>query len=195
MIWDDGGPLTGLVNSAAGNFIARTEDVSVNGFHALTDIQFRGPFYVTTACGRRWIREGIKANVVSVVDAGVWGGDPFAVPATMAKAGLENMTKSLAIEWARYGIRLNAVASGVFRTEGSATRLDPLTERGWNGANNPMGRIGELEEMGNLGAFLMADGVDFLTGQTVAIDGGAFIATGATFTSLLALDDADWAAT
>ncbi|HEY9554395.1 SDR family oxidoreductase [Allosphingosinicella sp.] len=194
MIWDDGGPLTGLVNSAAGNFIARTEDVSVNGFHALTDIQFRGPFYVTTACGRRWIREGIKANVVSVVDAGVWGGDPFAVPATMAKAGLENMTKSLAIEWARYGIRLNAVASGVFRTEGSATRLDPLTERGWNGANNPMGRIGELEEMGNLGAFLMADGVDFLTGQTVAIDGGAFIATGATFTSLLALDDADWAA-
>src|SRR3546814_6747692 len=95
MIWDDGGPLTGLVNSAAGNFIARTEDVSVNGFHALTDIQFRGPFYVTTACGRRWIREGIKANVVSVVDAGVWGGDPFAVPATMAKAGLENMTKSL----------------------------------------------------------------------------------------------------
>src|SRR3546814_3518556 len=68
----------------------------------------------------------------------------------MAKAGLENMTKSLAIEWARYGIRLNAVASGVFRTEGSATRLDPLTERGWNGANNPMGRIGELEEMGNL---------------------------------------------
>src|SRR3546814_16342477 len=112
----------------------------------------------------------------------------------MAKAGLENMTKSLAIEWARYGIRLNAVASGVFRTEGSATRLDPLTERGWNGANNPMGRIGELEEMGNLGAFLMADGVDFLTGQTVAIDGGAFIATGANITSLLALDDADWEA-
>src|SRR3546814_8764741 len=95
MIWDDGGPLTGLVNSAAGNFIARTEDVSVNGFHALTDIQFRGPFYVTTACGRRWIREGIKANVVSVVDAGVWGGDPFAVPATMAKARSEEHTSEL----------------------------------------------------------------------------------------------------
>src|SRR3546814_12208940 len=101
------------------------------------------------------------------------------------------MTKSLAIEWARYGIRLNAVASGVFRTEGSATRLDPLTERGWNGANNPMGRIGELEEMGNLGAFLMAAAVGFLTGHTVAIDGGAVIVTGATFNSLLPLDDAE----
>src|SRR3546814_11987319 len=85
----------------------------------------------------------------------------------MAKAGLENMTKSLAIEWARYGIRLNAVASGVFRTEGSATRLDPLTERGWNGANNPMGRIGEMEEMGNPGVLRMADGLRFLTGPTV----------------------------
>src|SRR3546814_16191095 len=102
------------------------------------------------------------------------------------------MTKSLAIEWARYGIRLNAVASGVFRTEGSATRLDPLTERGWNGANNPMGRIGELEEMGNLGAFLMADGVDFLPGQPAAIDGGAVIAPGATFPSLLPFDAAAW---
>src|SRR3546814_15378472 len=111
----------------------------------------------------------------------------------MAKAGLENMTKSLAIEWARYGIRLNAVASGVFRTEGSATRLDPLTERGWNGANNTMGRIGELEEMGNLGAFLMADGVDFLTGQTVAIDGCAFLATGSPFPTLTQFDPAECA--
>ena len=191
-IWNDGGPLTGLVNSAAGNFIARTEDVSVNGFHALTDIQFRGPFYVTTACGRRWIRDRVGASVISIVDAGVWGGGAFAVPATMAKAGLANMTQSLAVEWARYGIRLNAIASGVFRTEGSATRLDPLSERGWNEADNPMGRIGELEEMGNLGAFLMADGVGFLTGQTIAIDGGAFLASGGTFTSLTALTDADW---
>lgn len=193
-IWSDGGALTGLVNSAAGNFIARTEDVTVNGFHALTDIQFRGPFYLTTACGRRWIRDGAKASVVSVVDAGVWGGGAFAVPATMAKAGLNNMTQSLAVEWGRHGIRLNAVASGVFRTEGSATRLDPLSERGWNGADNPMGRIGELEEIGNLGAFLMADGVAFLTGQTIAIDGGAFLATGGTFTSLTSLGDDEWRA-
>jgi NAD(P)-dependent dehydrogenase (short-subunit alcohol dehydrogenase family) len=193
-IWSDGGPLTGLVNSAAGNFIARTEDVSLNGFHALTDIQFRGPFYVTTACGRRWIRDGVEASVVSIVDAGVWGGGAFAVPATMAKAGLNNMTQSLAVEWGRYGIRLNAVACGVFRTEGSATRLDPLSEFGWNAADNPMGRIGELDEIGNLGAFLMADGVAFLTGQTIAIDGGAFLASGGTFTSLMGLGDAEWRA-
>jgi NAD(P)-dependent dehydrogenase (short-subunit alcohol dehydrogenase family) len=193
-IWNDGGALDGLVNSAAGNFIARTEDVSLNGFHALTDIQFRGPFYVTTACGRRWIAAGAPASVVSIVDAGVWGGGAFAVPATMAKAGLNNMTQSLAVEWGRHGIRLNAIASGVFRTEGSATRLDPLSERGRNGSDNPLGRIGELDEIANLGAFLLADGVAFLTGQTIAIDGGAFLATGATFTSLASLGDAEWAA-
>src|SRR3546814_16556198 len=115
MIWDDGGPLTGLVNSAAGNFIARTEDVSVNGFHALTDIQFRGPFYVTTACGRRWIRAGIKANVVSVVDAGVWGGVPFAVPATMATAGLGNTKNYFPLEEGTSGITLTAAPLAVIR--------------------------------------------------------------------------------
>src|SRR3546814_13453490 len=100
MIWDDGGPLTGIVNSAAGNFIARTEDVSVNGFHDLTDIQLRGPFYVTTACGRRWIREGITAHVVAVVEAGVGVGAPFAVPATMDMAGLETRRNWLGFEQA-----------------------------------------------------------------------------------------------
>jgi NAD(P)-dependent dehydrogenase (short-subunit alcohol dehydrogenase family) len=193
-IWADGGALTGVVNSAAGNFLARTEDISVNAFHTITDIQFRGAYYVTTACGKRWIAEQRRGNVISIVATGVWNGGPFVVPATMAKGGINVMTQSLATEWARYGIRLNAIAPGVFRTEGSATRLDPLDGSAWHPDDNPMSRVGELSEIANVGVFLMSDGLDFLTGQTIAIDGGAYLGNGGTFISLTKLHSTDWEA-
>ncbi|MGR3425081.1 MAG: SDR family oxidoreductase [Sagittula sp.] len=190
-VWRDG-PLTGLVNSAAGNFLARTETISDNAFNLITDIQFRGAFYVTNGCGRRWIAAGQQASVLSIVATGVWNGGAFVTPATMAKAGIACMTQSLAAEWGRHGIRLNAIAPGVFRTEGSATRLDPLNGTPWRPDDNPQSRMGDLSELANLGVFMLADGARFMTGQIVAIDGGAYNANGGTFMALSELGDAEW---
>jgi NAD(P)-dependent dehydrogenase (short-subunit alcohol dehydrogenase family) len=193
-IWKDGGPVVGLFNSAAGNFISRTEDLSPNAFNTITDIAFRGAFYLTLACGKRWIAEGTKGTIISILATWIWNGGPFAVPAAMAKGGVDVMTKSLASEWGRYGIRLHSIAPGIFRTEGSATRLDPLVANGWNPAGNPMKRIGELSELANVGVFLMAPGIEFMTGQSIAIDGGDYLATGGNFMALTNIGDEEWSA-
>jgi NAD(P)-dependent dehydrogenase (short-subunit alcohol dehydrogenase family) len=111
----------------------------------------------------------------------------------MAKSGLDAMTKSLAIEWGRYGIRANAIAPGVFPTEGMTARLDPGEDAAARGAKNPMGRVGRMEELQNLAAFLMAPGCEWLTGQTIAIDGAGHLAYGAQLTRLFDLSDEDWA--
>ncbi|HOA93833.1 MAG TPA: SDR family NAD(P)-dependent oxidoreductase, partial [Quisquiliibacterium sp.] len=115
----DEGPLDGLVNNAAGNFVSRTEDLSPRGFNAISDIVFRGTFYVTQAVGRRWIAGGHPGSVVSIIVTWVRTGSPFVVPSAMSKAGIDAMTKSLAVEWGRHGIRLNAIAPGVIPTEGA----------------------------------------------------------------------------
>ena len=191
-IWADGGALTGLVNNAAGNFISRTKDLSPRGFNAIADIVFRGSFYVTLACGKRWIDEKKKANVISILTTWIWNGGPFTVPSAMSKAGLNIMTKSLATEWGPYGIRLNAIAPGPFPTKGAWERLSPQGANRGNSANAiPMGRNGEMSELANLAVFLMADGVDYLTGQTIAIDGAMHL-TGGNFASLSQLGDSDW---
>jgi NAD(P)-dependent dehydrogenase (short-subunit alcohol dehydrogenase family) len=193
-IWDDGGPLTGLVNNAAGNFISRTEDLSARGFDAVADIVLHGSFYVTHAVGKRWIEGGHKGSVVSIVVTWVWSGSPFVVPSAMAKAGVHVMTQSLAVEWGRHGIRLNAIAPGIFPTEGAGKRLAPGRDfRDEAVAINPMGRTGKMPELQNLAAFLMADGAEFLTGQTIAIDGGANLVNGGSFNELFKWTDADWA--
>jgi NAD(P)-dependent dehydrogenase (short-subunit alcohol dehydrogenase family) len=193
-IWDDGGPLTGLVNNAAGNFISRTEDLSPRGFDAVANIVLHGSFYVTHAVGRRWIAGGNKGSVVSIVVTWVWSGSPFVVPSAMAKAGVHVMTQSLAVEWGRHGIRLNAIAPGIFPTEGAGKRLAPGRDfREEAVAINPMGRTGKMAELQNLAAFLMADGAEFLTGQTIAIDGGANLVNGGSFNELFKWSDADWA--
>jgi NAD(P)-dependent dehydrogenase (short-subunit alcohol dehydrogenase family) len=193
-IWDDGGPLTGLVNNAAGNFISRTEDLSPRGFDAVANIVLHGSFYVTHAVGRRWIAGGNKGSVVSIVVTWVWSGSPFVVPSAMSKAGVHVMTQSLAVEWGRHGIRLNAIAPGIFPTEGAGKRLAPGRDfREEAVAINPMGRTGKMPELQNLAAFLMADGAEFLTGQTIAIDGGANLVNGGGFNELFKWSDADWA--
>jgi len=193
-IWDDGGPLAGLVNNAAGNFISRTEDLSPRGFDAIANIVFHGTFYVTHAVGRRWISGGHKGSIVSIVVTWVWSGSPFVVPSAMSKAGVHVMTQSLAVEWGRYGIRLNAIAPGIFPTEGAGKRLAPGRDfRDEAVSVNPLRRTGEMQELQNLAAFLMADGAEFLTGQTIAIDGGANLVNGGSFNELFKWTDADWA--
>ena len=193
------GPLTGLVNNAAGNFISRTKDLSPNGFNAIANIVFHGTFYVTLAAGKRWIEQKQKANVISILTTWVWNGGPFTVPSAMSKAGINVMTKSLAVEWAPHGIRLNAIAPGPFPTKGAWERLNPGNMRGSSmgsetdsSAGNPMGRVGEMQELRNLATFLMADGCNFLTGETIAIDGAGFLAGGGNFSQLSKLGDQDW---
>jgi NAD(P)-dependent dehydrogenase (short-subunit alcohol dehydrogenase family) len=191
-IWDDGGPLTGLVNNAAGNFISRTEDLSPKGFDAIANIVLHGTFYVTHAVGKRWIRDGHRGSVVSIVVTWVWTGSPFVVPSAMAKAGVHVMTQSLAVEWGRHGIRLNAIAPGTFPTEGMSKRLSPTDDGAEAAKENPMGRDGRPEELQNLAAFLMSDGCDWLTGQTIALDGAGHLANSGSFTQLFAWGDEDW---
>lgn len=193
-IWDEAGPLTGLVNNAAGNFISPTKDLSANGFNAIANIVFHGTFYVTHAVGKRWIAGGHKGSVVSILVTWVHTGSPYVVPSAMSKAGLHVMTKSLAVEWGRHGIRLNAIAPGPFPTEGAAKRLRPDGGFETSAELNPMRRVGRMEELQNLATFLMADGCEWLTGETVAIDGAGYLATGsgAYFTQLDKLSDADW---
>ncbi|HWD26247.1 MAG TPA: SDR family oxidoreductase [Rhizomicrobium sp.] len=195
-IWADGGALNGLVNNAAGNFISRTKDLSPRGFNAIADIVFRGSFYVTLACGKRWIDENVKASVISILTTWIWNGGPFTVPSAMSKAGLNIMTKSLASEWGPYGIRLNAIAPGPFPTKGAWERLNPAASGNMEASARQtagMARNGEMVELANLAAFLMADGCEYLTGQTIAIDGGMHL-QGGNFSRLAALGDAEWEA-
>lgn len=198
------GGLTGLVNNAAGNFVSPTENLSPRGFDAIANIVFHGSFYVTQAVGKRWVAqakaEAWKAgdacrNVLSIITTWVDNGGPYVVPSAMSKAGIEVMTKSLAVEWARYGIRLNAVGPGEIPTEGMNKRLNPGEEPGARTrASNPMARVGNMSELEKLAAFLMAPGhCDWLTGQSIMMDGGGALATGGNFYELRAWSDADWA--
>jgi NAD(P)-dependent dehydrogenase (short-subunit alcohol dehydrogenase family) len=195
-IWDESGPLSGLVNNAAGNFISPTKDLSPNGFNAIANIVFHGTFYVTHAVGKRWIAGKHKGSVITILVTWVHTGSPYVVPSAMSKAGLHVMTKSLAVEWGRFGIRLNGIAPGPFPTEGAQKRLRPGNDGGFSKSTdlNPMRRIGRMEELQNLATFLMADGCEWLTGETIAVDGAGYLATGsgAYFSELDQLSDADW---
>ena len=192
-IWADGGALDGLINNAAGNFVSRTEDLSPRAFDAISSIVFRGSFCMTLDCGRRWLAEGKSASVLSILTTWVWNGSPFTVPSAMSKAGLHAMTQSLAVEWAGRGIRFNAIAPGLFPTEGMSARLNPGGgEHKTQG--NPMDRNGRMPELANLAAFLLGPGSDYVNGQTIAIDGGQYQATGGNFSRMASWTDADWQA-
>jgi NAD(P)-dependent dehydrogenase (short-subunit alcohol dehydrogenase family) len=189
------GPLTDLINNAAGNFISRTEDLSPRGFDAIANIVMHGTFYVTQAVGKRWIAGKSHGNVVSIVTTWVRNGSPFVVPSAMSKAAIHAMTMSLATEWGRYGIRLNAIAPGEIPTEGMSKRLNPGEEPGARTKKvNPLGRVGTLEELENLATFLISGGCDWINGETIALDGAQALATGAGFYELRNWSDADWQA-
>jgi NAD(P)-dependent dehydrogenase (short-subunit alcohol dehydrogenase family) len=201
-LWQGGG-LTGLVNNAAGNFIAPTESLSPRAFDAIANIVFHGTFYVTQAVGKRWVADakggGWKPgqpyrNVMSIITTWVNNGSPFVVPSAMSKAGIDVMTKSLATEWARFGVRLNTIGPGEIPTEGMSKRLNPGEEPGARSkAGNPMARPGMMSELQNLATFLMAPGqCDWLTGQSIMMDGGNANATGGNFYELRKWSDTDW---
>ena len=193
-IWQHG-PLTGLVNNAAGNFISRTKDLTPKGFDTIANIVFHGTFYVTHACGKRWIAQGINASVLSILTTWVWNGGPFTVPSAMSKSAINTMTKSLAVEWAPYGIRLNAIAPGPFPTQGAWERLNPdqsPEKAAGSNTKNFLERSGHMYELQNLAVFLMGSGCDYLTGQCIALDGGRHLAGSGNFNGLASMGDEDW---
>lgn len=198
-IWSDGGALTGLVNNAAGNFISRTQDLSPRAFDAIANIVFRGSFFVTLECGKRWIAEGRKASVISILTTWIWNGGPFTVPSAMSKAGIATMSQSLAVEWGDYGIRFNNIAPGPFPTEGMSARLNPSEGQAEGGAysdmsGNPMNRVGEMRELANLAVYLLHPLSAYVNGQTIAIDGAAWQASGGNFSRMRSWTDDQWKA-
>jgi NAD(P)-dependent dehydrogenase (short-subunit alcohol dehydrogenase family) len=194
-IWQDG-PLDGLVNNAAGNFIARTEELSPRAVDAVLNIVLHGTVYVTLACGKRWLAAGRAASVLSIVTTYAWTGSAYVVPSAMAKAGVLAMTRSLAVEWGGRGIRFNAVAPGPFPTEGAWQRLVPKPElAAVFETRNPLKRAGRHRELADLAAYLMADGSAYVNGDCVTIDGGAWLEGAGQFSFVGELmSDADWQA-
>jgi NAD(P)-dependent dehydrogenase (short-subunit alcohol dehydrogenase family) len=195
-IWDRHGPLTGVLNNAAANFIAPTISLSPRAFDAVTSTVMTGSFNTTLAVGRRWIAEGLRGSVLSNLTTWVWSGSAFVVPSAMAKAAVHAMTMSLAVEWGRYGIRLNALAPGPIPTDYAWEMLNP-TDKSSVGATQsdqiPLGRSGTIEELANLTIFAFSDACDYLTGETIAMDGGQRLAGPNTFAGLSTMSDEDWA--
>ena len=185
-------PLDGLVNNAAGNFISPTKDLSHKGFDAIANIVFHGTFYMTHSVGKRWIELGHKGSIVNILTTWIWTGSPYVVPSAMSKSGIHAMTQSLAAEWGKYGIKINGIAPGPFPTKGAWDRLNPGSNDDGMTNTVPLGRVGEMEELQNLATFLMADGCDYLTGQTIGLDGGQYLTGGGTFSQLDKLSDEDW---
>ncbi len=189
----DESPLDGLVNNAAGNFISPTKDLSHKGFDAIANIVFHGTFYMTHSVGKRWIETSSKGSIINILTTWIWTGSPYVVPSAMSKSGINAMTQSLAAEWGKYGIKVNGIAPGPFPTKGAWERLNPgNNEDDGMMSTVPLGRVGQMSELQNLATFLMADGCDYLTGQTIAIDGAQYLTGGGTFSQLDKLSDDDW---
>jgi len=166
-----------LLNNAAGNFLQMTEKLSPNAFATVIDIVLRGSFHCTLAAGKQMIAQGTGGSILSIVTPYAWTGSAYVVPSACAKAGVLAMTRSLAVEWAKYKIRCNAIAPGPFPTEGAWSRLVPPGIEdmlaGITSKKIPAGRFGDHLELANLAAYLVADGSGYITGDCVTIDGGA----------------------
>jgi NAD(P)-dependent dehydrogenase (short-subunit alcohol dehydrogenase family) len=191
-----GGPLTGLVNNAAANFISPSVDISPRGFAAVRSTVMDGALFATLACGRRWIEQGLTGSVVSMLVTWVWTGSAYVLPSVMAKTAVHAMTMSLAVEWGKHNIRVNAVAPGPFPTQTAWEKLAPIPKANVGAASSdevPMKRFGKMHELCNLLTFLQADGCEYLTGQNIAIDGGHHLAAPSTFAALGNLTPEDWA--
>ncbi|MEZ4302454.1 MAG: SDR family oxidoreductase, partial [Polyangiaceae bacterium] len=178
-----------LVNNAAGNFLCPTEDLSPNGFAAVVGIVLQGSFHATLAVGRRMIASGKGGTMLNILTPYAWTGSGFVVPSAAAKAGVLAMTRSLAVEWAKYKIRVNAIAPGPFPTDGAWKALMPAPEMEEAGKQKiPLKRFGEHEELANLAAYLVSDYSGYITGDCITIDGGSWIAGAGEFNQLAMMD-------
>jgi len=172
------GQVDGLLNNAAGNFISPTERLSNKAFDVIVDIVLKGSYNCTLALGKHWIAAGqTNKTVLSIVTTYAWTGSAYVVPSACAKAGVLAMTRSLAVEWAKYGIRMNAIAPGPFPTKGAWDRLVPgeFRERFDLVKQVPLRRAGEHQELANLAAYLMSDYSAYVNGEVVTIDGGEWL--------------------
>jgi NAD(P)-dependent dehydrogenase (short-subunit alcohol dehydrogenase family) len=194
-IWEDG-PLHVLVNNAAGNFLSRTEDLSPRAFEAVISIVLHGTINATMACARRWLKSKLNATILNITTTYASTGSAYVVPSAVAKAGVEALTRSLAVEWGNRRIRINAIAPGPIPTEGAFSRLLPRPEfEEFAKQRNPLGRFGTVEELTNLATFLVSDGSGYINGEVVAMDGGEWLQGAGEFSALgRLLSDQDWEA-
>jgi NAD(P)-dependent dehydrogenase (short-subunit alcohol dehydrogenase family) len=187
-------PLDVLVNNAAGNFIARTEELSPRAFESVIGIVLLGTLHATMACGRRWLKAAHPATVLSISATYAPVGSAYVVPSAISKAGVEALTRSLAVEWGNRGIRMNAIAPGPIPTQGAFSRVLPRPDLETLALDrNPMHRFGTTEELANLAAFLISDGSAYINGEVIRMDGGEFLQGAGEFSNLgRALTDKDW---
>ncbi len=183
-----------LINNAAGNFISPTERLSHRAFESVIGIVLQGSINYTLACGKHWIKEKQPATVLSIVTTYAWTGSGYVVPSACAKAGVLAMTRSLAVEWAKYKIRLNAVAPGPFPTKGAWDRLVPgeLQEKFDPAKKVPVGRAGEHQELANLCAYLVSDFSAYVNGDCITIDGGEWLKGAGQFSGMEAIPPEMW---
>jgi NAD(P)-dependent dehydrogenase (short-subunit alcohol dehydrogenase family) len=189
------GEIDSLVNNAAGNFMARTEKLSPNAFNSVLAIVLNGTFHCTQAFARRRIAKKLGGNVLNITTtyAAANCGSGYVVPSACAKAGVLAMTASLAVEWAKYHIRVNAIAPGPFPTEGAWSRLIPSKQFEEHAINkHPMKRFGKHDELTNLAAFLLSDMAEYINGECVVIDGGQWLRGAGEFNDLALLPDTMW---
>ncbi len=194
-IWKDGA-VDILVNNAAGNFIARTEDLSPRAFESVINIVLMGTLHATMACGRRWLKAAHHGTVLSISATYAPVGSAYVVPSAIAKAGVEALTRSLAVEWGNRGIRMNAIAPGPIPTQGAFSRVLPRPELETLALErNPQHRFGTVEELANLAAFLVSEGSSYINGEVIRMDGGELLQGAGEFSNLgRVLTEKDWEA-
>jgi NAD(P)-dependent dehydrogenase (short-subunit alcohol dehydrogenase family) len=192
-IWQTA-PLDILVNNAAGNFIARTEELSPRAWDSVIGIVLLGTLHCTMACGRRWLKSSHPGTVLSISATYAPVGSAYVVPSAVSKAGVEALTRSLAVEWGNRGIRMNAIAPGPIPTQGAFSRVLPRPDLEALALDrNPMHRFGTTEELSNLAAFLVSDGSSYINGEVIRMDGGEFLQGAGEFSALgRALTNEDW---
>lgn len=188
------GKVDGLVNNAAGNFISPTERLSNRAFDIIINIVLKGTYNCTLVFGKHWIEKKQNATVLNIVTTYAWTGSAYVVPSAAAKAGVLAITRSLAVEWAKYGIRFNAIAPGLFPTKGAWERLLPgdLQSKFDLRKKVPLGRVGEHQELVNLAAYLISDYSSFINGEVVTIDGGEWLNGAGQFNILNMVSNDKW---
>lgn len=183
-----------LVNNAAGNFISPTERLSANAFSSIIDIVLKGTVNCTLAFGKHWIKQKQAASVLNIVTTYAFTGSAYVVPSACAKGGVLALTRSLAVEWGKYGIRSNAIAPGPFPTKGAWDRLLPgdLAEKFDFKNRVPLKRVGEHQELANLAAFLVSDFSNYINGEVITIDGGEWLQGAGQMNGLEAIPSEMW---